>query len=122
MTLPQWFSIATLAGMMVLFLWGKFRYDITAVIALLVALCLGIVKPGDAFSGFSDDIVIIVGSALVLSAAVYVWRDDILRTRLDPKEPFQTYDPPPAPDYAQRSAWALMPNAPEAPTASRNGP
>lgn len=70
MTLPQWFSIATLAGMMVLFLWGKFRYDITAVIALLVALCLGIVKPADAFSGFSDDIVIIVGSALVLSAAV----------------------------------------------------
>ena len=59
----------------------------------------------------------IVVVALVLSAAVYVWRDDILRTRLDPKEPFQTYDPPPAPDYAQRSAWALMPNAPEAPTA-----
>ncbi len=55
--------------------------------------------------------------ALVLSAAAYVWRDDILRTRLDPKEPFQIYDPPPAPDYAQRSAWALMPNAPEAPTA-----
>lgn len=59
----------------------------------------------------------IVLVALVLAAAVYVWRDDILRTRLDPKEPFQTYDPPPAPDYAQRSAWALMPNAPEAPTA-----
>lgn len=35
--------------------------------------------------------------ALVLSAAAYVWRDDILRTRLDPKEPFQIYDPPPAP-------------------------
>lgn len=59
----------------------------------------------------------IVLVALVLAAAVYVWRDDILRTRLDPKEPFQTYDPPPAPDYAQRSAWALMPNAPDAPTA-----
>ena len=59
----------------------------------------------------------IVLVALVLAAAVYVWRDDILRTRLDPKEPFQTYDPPPAPDYAQRTAWALMPNAPEAPTA-----
>ena len=59
----------------------------------------------------------IVLVALVLAAAVYVWRDDILRTRLDPKEPFQTYDPPPAPDYAQRSAWALMPNAPEVPTA-----
>lgn len=58
----------------------------------------------------------IVLVVLVLSAAGYVWRDDILRTRLDPKEPFQTYDPPPAPDYANRSAWALMPKAPDAPT------
>jgi di/tricarboxylate transporter len=70
MTLPQWLSIATLAGMMALFLWGRFRYDVTAVIALLAALSLGIVKPKEAFSGFSDDIVIIVGSALVMSAAV----------------------------------------------------
>ncbi|EZP74386.1 Permease [Sphingomonas paucimobilis] len=70
MTLPQWLSIATLAGMMGLFIWGRFRYDVTAVIALLTALLIGIVKPKDAFSGFSDDIVIIVGSALVLSAAV----------------------------------------------------
>lgn len=70
MTVPQWLSIATLAGMMALFLWGRFRYDVTAVIALLAALALGIVKPSDAFKGFSDDIVIIVGSALVMSAAV----------------------------------------------------
>ena len=70
MTLPQWLSIGTLAGMMALFLWGRFRYDVTAVIALLAALALGIVKFEDAFKGFSDDIVIIVGSALVMSAAV----------------------------------------------------
>ncbi|MCW2389823.1 di/tricarboxylate transporter [Sphingobium sp. B11D3B] len=70
MTGPQWLSIATLAGMMVLFLWGRFRYDVTAVIVLLFAVLIGIVDPADAFSGFSDDIVIIVGSALVLSAAV----------------------------------------------------
>lgn len=70
MTLPQWLSIATLVAMMGLFLWGRFRYDVTAIIALLAALGLGIVKPKDAFSGFSDDIVIIVGSALVISAAV----------------------------------------------------
>src|SRR5688572_14030274 len=70
MTLPQWLSVATLAGMMGLFLWGRFRYDVTAVIALLVALTIGIVDPRDAFKGFSDDIVIIVGSALVMSAAV----------------------------------------------------
>jgi di/tricarboxylate transporter len=70
MTTPQWLSVATLAGMMALFLWDRFRYDVTAVIALLAALLLGVVKPKEAFSGFSDDIVIIVGSALVLSAAV----------------------------------------------------
>lgn len=70
MTVPQWLSIATLAGMMALFLWGRFRYDVTAVIALLAGLTLGIVKPADAFRGFSDDIVIIVGSALIMSAAV----------------------------------------------------
>lgn len=70
MTLPQWLSVATLAGMMALFLWGRFRYDVTAVIALLAALLIGVVKPADAFRGFADDIVIIVGSALVISAAV----------------------------------------------------
>jgi di/tricarboxylate transporter len=70
MTLPQMLSIATLAGMMALFIWGRFRYDLTAIIALLAALALGIVKPKQAFTGFSDDIVIIVGSALVMSAAV----------------------------------------------------
>ena len=41
---------------------GKIRYDVTAMLALLAALALGIVKPEEAFSGFSDDIVIIVGS------------------------------------------------------------
>lgn len=50
---------------------------------------------------------------LILGAGIFVWRDDIMRTGLDPKEPFQTYDPPPAPDYAARDAWALLPGDPE---------
>ena len=70
MTLPQYLSIATLAGMMALFIWGRFRYDVTAILALLASIAVGIVSPKDAFKGFSDDIVIIVGSALVISAAV----------------------------------------------------
>ena len=70
MTASQWLSIGVLAGMMALFIWGRFRYDVTAILALLAALALGIVKPKDAFSGFSDDIVVIVGSALVMSAAM----------------------------------------------------
>ncbi|MEG3169283.1 SLC13 family permease [Sphingomonas sp. LB3N6] len=70
MTVPQYLSIATLFGMMALFVWGRFRYDVTAILALLASIALGIVSPKEAFKGFSDDIVIIVGSALVISAAV----------------------------------------------------
>ncbi|WP_183998769.1 SLC13 family permease [Sphingomonas kyeonggiensis] len=70
MNTPQLLSVGVLAGMMLLFIWGKFRYDMVAVIALLAALALGIVSPKQAFTGFSDDIVIIVASALVLSGAV----------------------------------------------------
>jgi len=44
---------------------------------------------------------------LVLLVAVLIWRGDILRAMLDPQVPFQTYTPPPAPDYADRSSWAL---------------
>ncbi|MBN8552409.1 MAG: DUF3089 domain-containing protein [Caulobacterales bacterium] len=42
-----------------------------------------------------------------LVAAAFAWREDILQTDLDPKIPFQTYVPPPAPDYASPASWAL---------------
>jgi hypothetical protein len=44
---------------------------------------------------------------LLLAAAVAVWRGDILRAGLDPQVPFQTYRPPPPPNYADPAAWAL---------------
>lgn len=52
--------------------------------------------------------------ALLLSAA-YIWRYDILSNALDPKVPFLTYRPPPAPDYGRASAWALLPKDPAGP-------
>ena len=70
MTQPQILSVLLVAGMMAAFLWGRLRYDIVAMLALLAAVALGLVPATEAFKGFSDDIVIIVGSALVLSAAV----------------------------------------------------
>jgi di/tricarboxylate transporter len=70
MTLDQALSFAIIIGMMVLFAWGRLRYDLVSVLALLVAVAVGIVPPHEAFKGFSDDIVIIVASALVVSAAV----------------------------------------------------
>lgn len=52
---------------------------------------------------------------LLLATAVAVWRGDILRAGLDPQAPFQTYEPPPAPDYRDPRAWALRDaRAPEA--------
>ena len=70
MTTPQLLSVSLVAAMMAAFLWGRLRYDIVAMLALLAGVAIGIIPAGEAFKGFSDDIVIIVGSALVLSAAV----------------------------------------------------
>lgn len=70
MTQPQLLSVTLITLMMAAFLWGKLRYDVVALIALLVGLSIGVVPVAEAFKGFSDDIVIIVGSALVMSAAV----------------------------------------------------
>ncbi|OWK23242.1 hypothetical protein AJ87_35475 [Rhizobium yanglingense] len=70
MTQDQAFAFAILIGLMVAFIWGRFRYDLIAVLALLAAVFTGIVPHKAAFSGFGDDIVIIVASALVVSAAI----------------------------------------------------
>lgn len=43
----------------------------------------------------------------LIVAATAFWRGDILRAGLDPQVPFQTYEPPPAPDYVKPSSWAL---------------
>lgn len=70
LTTPQWLSIGVVTLMMIAFIWGRFRYDIVAIAALLAGIAVGVVPAKSAFSGFSDDIVIIVGSALVVSATV----------------------------------------------------
>ena len=70
MTLPQFFAFAIVGAMMALFLWGRLRYDLVAMLALLSGIVTGVIAPKDAFSGFSDDIVIIVASALLVSGGI----------------------------------------------------
>ena len=70
LTLPQTLSVSVIALMMAAFVWGRFRYDLVAALALLASLAVGVVPLDEAFTGFSDDIVIIVGSALLVSAGV----------------------------------------------------
>jgi hypothetical protein len=40
----------------------------------------------------------------------YLYRDDIFQTIQDPGQPFQTYEPPPAADYASLESWLAQPN------------
>src|SRR5919107_629536 len=88
MTIPQILSFATLGGMMVLFVWGRLRYDLVALVSLLTAVLVGIVPANKAFQGFSDDIVIIVASALLVSAAVA--KSGVLEAALNRLAPYLT--------------------------------
>ncbi|RWF72419.1 MAG: SLC13 family permease [Mesorhizobium sp.] len=70
MTTPQILSFAVIFVIMAALVWGRYRYDLVAAAALLLGLAVGIVPFDEAFSGFSDDIVVIVGSALLVSAGI----------------------------------------------------
>ena len=70
MTGPQALSFAILGGAVIAFAWGRFRYDLVALVALLIAIVTGDVPAKQAFSGFTSDVVIVIASALVVSAAV----------------------------------------------------
>ena len=62
---------AVLGLSLVLFIVGKWRYDIVAVLALLVLAIAGIVPADDAYKGFGHPAVITVAAVLVLSRALY---------------------------------------------------
>src|SRR3569832_817405 len=70
MTRDQFLAFAVIGAMMVMFVWGRIRYDLVAGLALLAAIVVGVVPFDKAFSGFSNDILVIVGAALLVSAAV----------------------------------------------------
>lgn len=50
-----------------LMIWGRFRYDLIAFSALIVAAVLGVVPSGEVFSGFGHPATIIVAIVLVIS-------------------------------------------------------
>ncbi len=70
MTPQQAISFSIVGCAVVLFAWGRFRYDLVALGALLAGILTGVVHPKEAFSGFTSDVVVIIACALVVSAAV----------------------------------------------------
>jgi di/tricarboxylate transporter len=85
MTTEQGLAFAVIAGMMAMFIWGRLRYDLVAGLALLVAVLVGVVPMDRAFSGFSNDILVVVGAALLVSAAVT--RSRVIEALLQPISP-----------------------------------
>jgi len=55
------------AGVFAMLLWGRWRYDLVAFSALLIALVLGVVPTDQAFAGFGHPATIIVALVLVVS-------------------------------------------------------
>ncbi len=71
MLTDQIIIFALLGLVLVLFIWGKWRYDLVALFALLVVTISGLIPAGDAFSGFGHPAVITVAAVLVLSRALF---------------------------------------------------
>jgi di/tricarboxylate transporter len=70
LTAPQALSFAIIGGAILAFAWGRFRYDLVALVALFVGMVTGDVPVKRAFSGFTSDVVVIIACALVVSAAI----------------------------------------------------
>ncbi len=70
MTFEQAFLLGLLAAIFALFVWGKWRYDVVAFLALLVATVAGMVPPAEAFLGFGHPATVTVACVLILSRAL----------------------------------------------------
>ncbi len=67
---PAVLSAGLLLITLALFASDKVRHDLVALLSLLAAVLLGLVKPGEAFAGFGDSAVITVAAVLVIGRAV----------------------------------------------------
>ena len=65
--LQQTIVFGVLALALLLFVWGRWRYDIVALLALLVVTMTGIIPGDQAFAGFGHPAVITVAAVLVVS-------------------------------------------------------
>jgi len=70
MTTEQFIACLVLVVALVLFAWGRWRYDVVALMALLVVTLTGIVPYREAFLGFSHPAVVTVAAVFVISEAL----------------------------------------------------
>ena len=67
MTLDQGLLFTLLLAVFALLIWGRWRYDLVAFVAMLAELLLGLVPADRAFSGFGNTATIILSLVLIFS-------------------------------------------------------
>lgn len=70
MTPDQAFVFGTLILALILFVWGPWRYDLVALLALLALTIAGIVPWNQAFAGFGHPAVVTVAAVLIISRSL----------------------------------------------------
>jgi di/tricarboxylate transporter len=67
MTTPQIILFALMALLFAFLIWGRFRYDLVAFSALMIALIVGVVPVDQAFSGFGHPATVVIAFVLIIS-------------------------------------------------------
>ena len=67
MTFDQTSLFALVSAVLVFLIWGKFRYDVVAFGALILAAVLGLVPTDQVFAGFGHPAVVIIALVLIVS-------------------------------------------------------
>ncbi len=70
MSTPQLLISGILFLAMVSFVWGKWRYDLVAMFALMACVVAGLVEADAAFAGFGHPAVVTVAAVLIISSAL----------------------------------------------------
>ena len=70
MTLDQAMAFGIIGCTIGLFLWGRLPFDLVALMSLLAGVLTGVVPAAHAFEGLGDDVVVIIGAALIVSVAI----------------------------------------------------
>ncbi len=70
MTIEQMIVFSIIAAAMAMFLWGRIRYDVVAIMALLAGVYAGVVPAMSAFAGFAHPAVVTVAAVLIISRAL----------------------------------------------------
>jgi len=66
MPMQQYFLMGLLVVVLIFFIWGRWRYDVVAFSALVVAMLAGVIDPGRAFSGFGHPATVTVAMVLII--------------------------------------------------------